>query len=914
MTQKPTYEELERKVQGLQQAEEALRESEEKYRSLLDSIEEIYFEVDLAGNFTFFNNALTKSLGYSNDELMGMGNRNFMPRESSKEIYKLFNQIHRTGHPIKGVVYEIIRKDGSRGFHELSASLMRDQSGEAIGFRGIAHDVTKRNRAEEALRESDEKYRNLAENPFVGIFRTALDDGTFLYSNQKNAEIIGYDSPKDLIGRVRAANFYPSEAREELLDILRREGKVEDFETELVLEDGTKKNISISAQLWAEKDYLEGVIIDITDRKRAEKAEFEAMARFSRFGEASQYGMGMADLDGRIIYVNPALARMLGEKSADVCLGKHFPTAYYSESITRKLQEEVLPAIMRDGHWHGELELQTVDGRRMPTDENYFVIRDEHGQPCYLADILTDITERKKAEEALRESEEKYRSILENIEDGYYETDIAGNYTFFNDSLCRIFGYPGDELLGVSYKKTTDKETADMVYQVFNKVHMTREPIKGLQYMIFRKDGSKRYIEVSASLRLNSKGQPIGFQGITRDVTERKLAEDDRKKLEDQLQRAQKMEALGLLAGGVAHDLNNILSGIVSYPELLLMDLPEDSPFRNPIQTIQESGMRAAQVVADLLTIARGVAIGKEILNLNTVVSEYLDSVEYQKLEKTRSLVEFKSKLDPDLLNISSSPIHLKKALMNLVNNAAEAIEGSGTVTISTSNRYLDEPLKGCEDVRTGEYAVLSVSDDGSGISQQDLARIFEPFYTKKVMGKSGTGLGLAVVWNTVQDHKGYINVESGEKGTIFELYFPVTREEVSVKKEPVHLADYMGHGEKILVVDDEERQREIACKILTKLGYAAEAVSGGEEAVAYIKEHRVVLIVLDMVMPKGMNGRETYEEIIKIRPGQKAVIASGYAKTKEVDIIQKLGAGKYIRKPYTLEKIGVAVKEELEK
>jgi len=245
---------------------------------------------------------------------------------------------------------------------------------------------------------------------------------------------------------------------------------------------------------------------------------------------------------------------------------------------------------------------------------------------------------------------------------------------------------------------------------------------------------------------------------------------------------------------------------------------------------------------------------------------------------------------------------------------ASEAIEGSGTVTISTANQYLDEPLKGYEDIRTGEYVLLNVSDDGSGISSEDLERVFEPFYTKKVMGRSGTGLGLAVVWNSMQDHNGYINVKSSEKGTVFELYFPTTREQVADEGEQVPLDDYLGHGEKILVVDDEERQRQIASEILTRLGYTAEAVSSGEEAIAYVKENPVDLIVLDMVMPKGINGRKTYEEIIKIRPGQKAIIASGYAKTKEVDKAQELGAGKYIKKPYTLPKVGLAVKEELEK
>ena len=401
---------------------------------------------------------------------------------------------------------------------------------------------------------------------------------------------------------------------------------------------------------------------------------------------------------------------------------------------------------------------------------------------------------------------------------------------------------------------------------------------------------------------------------LNKEIDERKQAEGALRESEKQLARSKRMEAMGLMAGGVAHDLNNILSGIVSYPELLLIDLPEDSPLRNPIKTIQESGMRAVDVVADLLTIARGVATAKEITNLNTLIKGYLNSAEHQKLVATHPFITFKTELDSDLLNLRGSPTHIKKILMNLIANASEAIERSGTVTISTANRYLDEPLKGYEDMRTGEYAVLTVSDDGSGISPQDLENIFEPFYTKKVMGRIGTGLGLAVVWNSVLDHNGHIDVKSGEKGTMFELYFPVTREEVAEAEEEVPVEDYLGHGEKILVVDDEERQIEIASGMLTRLGYDAEAVSSGEEAIEYVKEHPVDLIVLDMVMPKGINGRKTYEEIIKIRPGQKAIIASGYAKTKEVDLVQGLGAGEYIKKPYTLAKMGIALKKELGK
>jgi signal transduction histidine kinase len=383
---------------------------------------------------------------------------------------------------------------------------------------------------------------------------------------------------------------------------------------------------------------------------------------------------------------------------------------------------------------------------------------------------------------------------------------------------------------------------------------------------------------------------------------------------EEKLARLNKMESLGLLAGGVAHDLNNVLSGIVSYPELILNDLPEDSKLKKPIETIQKSGHRAAAIVEDLLTVARGVATTKEPLNLNDLIGDYLNSPEFKKLEQFHPTVTVKTNLDTDLFKTGGSHVHIRKLIMNLVSNASEAIEGSGNVTISTMNRYIDRPLRGYDDVSIGEYVVLAVSDDGPGISSDDLERIFEPFYTKKVMGRSGTGLGLAVVWNVVQDHKGYIDVTTDENGTTFELYFPITREEISGKDLSKPIKDYKGDGETILIVDDVESQREISCKMLDALGYKTQAVSSGEEAVEYLKEHTIDLIMLDMIMDPGINGRETYEQIIKIHPNQKAIIASGFAETDDVKEAQKLGAGQYIKKPLTLEKIGIAVRDELKK
>jgi CheY-like chemotaxis protein len=329
---------------------------------------------------------------------------------------------------------------------------------------------------------------------------------------------------------------------------------------------------------------------------------------------------------------------------------------------------------------------------------------------------------------------------------------------------------------------------------------------------------------------------------------------------------------------------------------------------------MQKSGHRATAIVQDLLTVARGVATTQKPLSLNYLISDYLNSPEFKKLEQFHPTVTIKTNLDSDLFNVNGSIVHIRKVVMNLVSNASEAIEGFGDVTISTMNHYVDRPFRGYDNVKIGEYAILSVSDDGSGISSDDLERIFEPFYTKKAMGRSGTGLGLAVVWNVVQDHRGYIDTTTDENGTTFELYFPITRDEISDKDLTIPAKDYKGNGETILVVDDVESQREISAKFLELLGYKTKVVSSGEEAVEYLKENTVNLLLLDMIMDPGINGRETYERIVKDHPNQKAIIISGFAETDEVMETQRLGAGQYIKKPFTLEKIGLTVKEELEK
>ena len=527
-------------------------------------------------------------------------------------------------------------------------------------------------------------------------------------------------------------------------------------------------------------------------------------------------------------------------------------------------------------------------------------------------ELTDEIEQRVLAEKALRKSKEKYRDLVENINEIIFTVDKGGLLTYVSPAVESILGYSPSEIIGKPMQEFIYQQDLQFVMARFQKaLSGIKSPA---EYRVYKKSGEICWVYSSSKPIFDEKGV-CGLQGLLTDIDDRKRAEEEKKSLEKKLARSQKMEALGLLAGGVAHDLNNVLSGVINYPELLLMNLPAKSPMKKSLLAIQDSGLKAAAIVQDLLNLTRRGVNVNEVLNLNDIISDHLRSPEHKKIISYHPGVDIETNLEPDLLNIKGSPVHLKKAVMNLLSNAVEAQPGGGWVTVSTENRYVDSPIKGYDNIDEGDFAVLRIEDNGTGIAVEDLENIFEPFYTKKEMGRSGTGLGMTVVWTTVQDHQGYINIESTiGKGTAFELYFPVTREEIAKEKVSISLKDYMGRGETILVVDDIKEQREVASIILKTLDYFVTSVSSGEEAVEYIKNNSVDLLVLDMIMGLGMDGLDTYKKILEIHPSQKAIIASGFSETDRVKEVQRIGAGAYVKKPYTLEKIGLAVKAELEK
>ncbi len=516
----------------------------------------------------------------------------------------------------------------------------------------------------------------------------------------------------------------------------------------------------------------------------------------------------------------------------------------------------------------------------------------------------------------LKSSEKTLDSIIKTVPDIIFRLDSTGCITFISPAITR-YTDSSDSLIGHSIFELVAPEDLEKAQHRLNEKRTGKRATRSLELRLIlpQKQGLNAadtgYFSVSAEgIYKNDAPNPgefIGTQGILRDITEQK-------KMEEKLLQARKLEAIGSLAAGVAHDLNNILAGLVTYPDLLLLELPKDSPLREKIAIIQQSGKNAAAIVQDMLTLGRrGVKTG-EVVDLNVIVSDYNVSLEFEAIMKYHPKTVLELDLAPDLLKVMGSRSHLAKAIMNLLNNAAEAMPAGGKITLSTYNKFLDNTIKLYEEIPPGEYVCISVQDEGVGISSEDIQRIFEPFYSKKSMKRSGSGLGMTVIWATVKDLGGYIDIQSTEgEGALFELYLPATRNEAAMSTKRNVLEDYIG-TESIVIVDDMPEQLLIATKMLTKLGYSVASFASGEAVVDYLCLHNADLVVLDMIMPGGMDGLDTYIRINEIHPGQKTIITSGYAESDRVAALQKLGAGAYVQKPYTLEKLGLAVRKELDR
>ncbi|MCF8079711.1 MAG: PAS domain S-box protein [Desulfobacterales bacterium] len=662
----------------------------------------------------------------------------------------------------------------------------------------------------------------------------------------------------------------------ELLEtVISSRAAFDDFEVEQEFTPIGRRIMLLNArQIEAGSQKKRMILLDIEDVTESRKSEIlleESEERFRRLFETGNDGILLFEKhEGKIIHANPAIMAMLDYPKEELIGSKLYDIGFPNQLGTI---QEILQTLEKDGIIHYK---DVPVKKKIPevVDTDIYMVDKTRLVQCN----VRDITERKRAEKDLRESEQKYKFLIENTNDIIWTFDLATmSYSFISPSVERILGYRNDEVVGVTLDDVFSPETKKQILDGFKRVARGDDPSGRILMEAEHRAKNDRWVwmEINAVLQKDELGNPVAFIGITRDITERRAVEEEQEKLQAQLNQAQKMESVGRLAGGVAHDFNNMLSVILGYTELSLDKVDTADPVYANLQEILAAGMRSAGVTRQLLAFARQQTVSPAVLDLN-------ESVEGM-LKMLRRLIgediDLLWKPGKGLWPVKIDPSQLDQILANLCVNAMDAIAGVGRITIETGKTTFDETY--CRDHAgfiPGEFALLAVSDDGCGMDENTMHNLFEPFFTTKGVGK-GTGLGLATVYGIVKQNDGFINVYSEPgKGTTFRIYLPRQESAADRKRAPEVRKTASGRGETVLIVEDEKSILHLAQRMLEDLDYTVLATTSPGEAVRLAEEHAgmIHLLITDVVMPE-MNGRDLAERLQALYPGLKVLYMSGY-------------------------------------
>ncbi|MDY3562873.1 PAS domain S-box protein [Gemmata sp. JC673] len=881
-------------------------------RSVLDRLPNPVVGFDRDGRHDFVNPAACRMVGRAPDQLLGRTLREIgLPSDLAAELDANVARVRDSGQPFAHAV----TFPSANGPAVLLVNLVPRPDG---GVLTTATDVTGPARAEQALRDSEERYRQTIEAAFDAIVTTDAK-GTIVGWNRGAERVFGHPA-KEVLGRDvelivpprYAAEHHAAMTAFDPANSSRMRGRV--VELPALRKGGIEFPTEITLAYWgagADRRFT-AIIRDITARRAAEQALRDSEERHRLLVESvTDYAIFMLAPDGRVATWNAGAQRIKGY-TADEIVGRHFSVFYLPENTARA--EAWLEAAAASGRFAEEGWRVRKDGSRFWAHVAITALRDPTGRLTGFVKVTRDLTDRLAAEQALRESEQRYRQVVEDQTETVCRFRPDGTFTFVNDVYCRTFGKRADELIGRPWHPVVHPADLDHVETELTKM-APDNPVVRIENRIVDAGGRARWMEFVNRGFYSPAGELVEIQAVGRDVTDRRAAEDARRELEAdlrakeqqaryerQLLQSQKLESLGVLAGGIAHDFNNLLTAVLGYASLSRMRLPPNDPVAEDMKRIESAAQRAAELCQQMLAYAgRGQFVVRAV-DLNALTQE-MTQLLAAVLSKKAVL---KYNLTIGLPQVQADPTQLRQIVMNLITNASDAIgPKSGVITLTTGlidadARYLAELQAGPELV-PGRYVYLEVSDTGCGMSEEVRAKIFDPFFTTKFTGR---GLGLAAVQGIVRAHKGAIKVYTQlGKGTTFKVLLPALD-----RPDPEHAPageapEHNGRGRRVLVVDDEEDVRVFTRKVLEHAGFEVTlAADGGAGVEAFAAApYQFALVLLDLTMPK-MGGSEAFREMRRHRSGVRVVLTSGFAAEEATSGFEGKGLAGFLRKPFRTE------------
>jgi two-component system cell cycle sensor histidine kinase/response regulator CckA len=1004
-------------------AEKALRDAERNYREIFEYSGEGIYQSTPGGRFITVNPKFANMLGYESPEeliaaVTDIGRQLYVNQEERSAFRR---ELEEKG-SVKGFVSQLYRKDGGTVWVSENARVVRNGSPQIRCYEGALQDITERKQVVEALRESEERYRSLVEMSPDGI--VVHSEGRLVFANTAAVELLGAADRESVIGR-SIFDFvhqdYHSRVKERIRAMKEGANGSPLIEEKFIRLDGTVVDVEVVAIpfTYNSQPAVQVVIRDITLRNQVE----HEMRLLAQTVASTKDCVTITDLKDKILFVNDAFLETYGYRREELS-GRNV-SIFRSPATPPEIGGQILPATLAGG-WYGEIFNRRKDGSDFPVELWTSVVRDQTDEPVAMVGVARDISDRKRAEQALRASEAKFRQLIEQAADGVFAAEKDGRLLLVNPKACEMLGYTESELLDLNIRDTypteelslatlrmrdaqpgqslrfernmkrkdgslfpvevslqllkdgtfqeivrdvsARKRAEESIHRLYTAIEQSDEVIfmterdgtityvnpafqkiygftkeeavgktprilkgstlteddyrdfwtlllagKSVRGEIVNRTRSGKFITVETSVNpvLDSGGSITGFIAVQNDITDRKKAGEERKALEAQLFQAQKIESIGTLAGGVAHDFNNILGIILGHATLLDQNSDNPSSFLKSRDAIVSAVQRGASLVQQILTFARKTEVSFEPVNLNDTVVELAKLLE----ETFPKTITFSLRLAPNASYINADRTQLHQTLLNLCVNARDAMPDGGVLSIGTERIGGIQLQRRFTDAIEDGYVRISVSDSGMGMDEATRVHIFEPFFTTKPIGK-GTGLGLAVVHGIMKSHHGFVDVESQPgNGATFSLYFPSSKlNHEAHQSRKITGSEGVGGRETILVVEDEEALCDLVRALLESKGYRVLTAVDGEGAIKLYRAHSedIALVLSDMGLPR-LSGEDVFLQMKAINPDLKIILVSGYLEPEVKARLIKSGAKGFVQKPYVPLEVLERIRETLD-